>query len=198
MVAGASSNNVQGRSGFMLGSAFRPRDSDEVQDFYSSEQYFLDNDTQSGAASEAATPGADLQSLHDNYLGPLSFWGDDNNGTYSPIISTNTPTATTDNNFSFSAADLRRRHTVIIVMEGVTAGTSFELEVIRRIEGIPNESNMSREKHAHQLSESYSTPLDILRKTNFADFYRPYHTFMDEEEIYVGAFWNSPFFQDAL
>ena len=51
----------------------------------------------------------------------------------------NVGTGTEDTNMMIAATDLARRHVVIITLEDVTAGTTFELEVIRRIEGIPTD-----------------------------------------------------------
>lgn len=54
-------------------------------------------------------------------------------------------TATEDTNLMIAQTDLNRRHVIIITMEDVAANTTFELEVIRRIEGIPTDESQSLE-----------------------------------------------------
>jgi hypothetical protein len=44
-----------------------------------------------------------------------------------------------DSRISISAKSLQRPHTTVILFEQVVEGTSFEIEIIRRIEGIPSE-----------------------------------------------------------
>lgn len=47
--------------------------------------------------------------------------------------------ANADLNMSVSARSLQRKHTTVVLFEGVEPGTSFEIEFIRRFEGTPSE-----------------------------------------------------------
>lgn len=87
--------------------------------------------------------------------------------TWNLVTSTDMVQATADFNLSINARSLTRPHTVIILLEGVQPGTSFELEVVRHFEGPPSELGQSFEQRAVLLPDSVSSALDLIRKTNF-------------------------------
>lgn len=76
-------------------------------------------------------------------------------------------TASEDEQLQISAYAMSRKHTVIILMEDINSTTSFELEIIRRVEGIANDEYQTSEQRQCQLSDKYSSPLDVLRKINY-------------------------------
>lgn len=54
-------------------------------------------------------------------------------------------------------------HLTIILIEN-PGGATFELEMIRRFEGVPSDQAQSLEKRQVLLSDAYSSPLDIIRR----------------------------------
>jgi len=80
-------------------------------------------------------------------------------------------------------------------MEGVAAGTTFELEIIRRFEGIPTEDSMTFQRSSVVLSPNYSNALDILRRIPVNSIIRGGHNVFDERGmIEMNGLWNLPIF----
>lgn len=78
-------------------------------------------------------------------MGPCSFYGDDTNNVWTYIANITAPTLSQDDRIALNATDLRRKHTVIITMEDIAANTTFELEIIRRVEGIASQDGFALE-----------------------------------------------------
>jgi hypothetical protein len=80
-------------------------------------------------------------------------------------------------------------------MEGVAPGTTFELEIIRRFEGIPTEDSMTFQRSSVVLSSQYSNALDILRRMPVSQIIRGgQNTFDDLGMVEMHGLWNLPVF----
>lgn len=58
------------------------------------------------------------------------------------------------------------------MFEQVVEGTSFEIEIIRRLEGIPSEKGQVFEERVARLPDEYSSAFDLLRQHKHVPMYR--------------------------
>lgn len=72
--------------------------------------------------------------------------------------------------FSLNSASLSD-HSIIIMLDGNTAGTSFELEIYRNFEGMPLDSSSMVEMREAPLTWASST-MELLRQTPLLDTLR--------------------------
>lgn len=122
-------------------------------------------------------------------------YGADNVGQEPTVfINQRTIAANADHEISISARSLQRDHTVILLLDQVEPGTSFELEVVRHFEGTSNEAGKMLESKSCELPLKYSTAFDIIRQLD-----RPYaQTPLSRHfEIQYGmrGIFDSPIFQ---
>lgn len=62
---------------------------------------------------------------------------------------------------------------MIIALEGVTADTQFEFEMMTHYEGPPADNRAEGELQRAMLPENYSTTLDILRRFSYGQLKIP-------------------------
>lgn len=140
-----------------------------------------------------------LSEIVTSHLGPVQLYGNiepnSADGTYALITDPTNIPGFSDSDIAISAASLKRDHVVVYVFENVQSTTTFELEVIRRLEGLPTDENQSREKRSVQLPNEYSTTMDILRKVDpFPQKLIPLSKLLDMEGVVVAGFWDMPVF----
>jgi len=65
---------------------------------------------------------------------------------------------------------LQTKHLTMESFESVQADTTFEMQWVVHYEGVPSSESQYLETAMHVLSPIYSSPMDILRRFDFADF----------------------------
>lgn len=92
--------------------------------------------------------------------------------------------------------EMRQPHVAVIAMEGLTAGASYEFELVRHFEGIPTAEANTRELRSFILPEKYASPLHVLRKAQLKDHViSPYEYYM-QRGIYLRGLWDLPILSD--
>lgn len=69
--------------------------------------------------------------------------------------------------FAINAWDVGRAHTTVLTLEA-TANITYEIEIVRHFELIPGEE-APHEMRSAQLSDAFSSPIDLLRKFRIND-----------------------------
>lgn len=102
-------------------------------------------------------------------------------------ISSNTIQAT---GFFLDVNSLSLKHVTMQSFESVQPDTTFEMQWVVHYEGVPSSESQYLETGMQILSPQYSSPMDILRKFDFADFRTGINLNIDDPtgEIAAGIF----------
>lgn len=74
------------------------------------------------------------------------------------------------------------------MFEQVEPGTSFEIEIIRRIEGIASEAGQAFEEQTATLGSDYATPFELLRRHEHEPILNP----LQDEIFAMRGFFDWP------
>jgi len=102
---------------------------------------------------------AQVGDYNQNYYGPAKFYtASSGRGPWNIISDWDNAESWT----ALDALDLYRNHSVLIMIEGVTPGMSFELDLIRHFEATPKDSGLVLERRS-ALLDKYSSSLELIR-----------------------------------
>lgn len=141
-----------GCDGFLFDSHYRPDKQSDIDNYYQNSDYefMMTNEELFGQKDgnwEAAA-------IADNgYLGPV----------YSTEINNNA-------NMVWVPETIFNKHNTVIAFEGMTVGMTFEVEMIRYVEMIPDSESSLLETRSARL-ENFGSALELLRRQDIASGY---------------------------
>lgn len=181
----------------MLGTSYRPYDTDEFENLSEATNLFINGDTGGEVGKiqnefQSGDPIYGGQDVSDVFLGPVRM-GTVSAGVFTPI--TDIAAGSAGSNPSIYYKDLATDHVVLIAIEGVQPGTTFELEMIRHFEGHPIDEQGQRELRTARLV-SENDPLTLLRRLHVSDFTISPSTYylMQQAGIHYAGLWDLPIF----
>lgn len=114
--------------------------------------------------------GPDVASARKRFVGPLTFFGKRPDDPTWDFLN-NVPATASDPawlaggvSFGVNALDFGRSHTMVLSIEA-NSQITYDVEVVRHFEIIPGEES-SLEVRSSQLSNEYSSPIDLIRRFN--------------------------------
>lgn len=161
-----------GKTGFLLEGVYRPASADELENFYDPKDYELLAEAeriqgQKPPAGESA-PGA----LQNTYFGPIQNFTDGNG-----------------QNMTLNAHSFFNPHTTLISFDGFSSDMTFEVEIMRYFEAVPDSDSTVFEQRSAPL-QNFSSPLELLRRQHISNQYF-------NDITYAGTIWDFPMIRTA-
>lgn len=166
---------------------YRPHQDSDVNEFHYPSQMFADSRANQNINNAAYQEPEDLKwdpadpdaaaSRFGRYNGPISLFGkrhvDPTWDFLNDTFLTRTDNGWNGAEFAINAEDLGRPHTIAVTFEA-NQGVNYEVEIIRHFEIVPSEESPLEVRQA-QLSDNYSSALDLVRKHSLGDLnYNPF------------------------